>query len=245
MTAVKGAALVTGAAGGIGQHIAKALLAAGHRVIAWDADVSPLMHWPAVAQERMLLRQVDITDTASVEAELARVLGHDEGVEVLVNNAGISGPTVPASRYERADWDRVLAVNLTAPFEISRRVGPAMAQRGYGRIVNVSSIGGVKGIADASAYSASKAGLIGLTMSLAKEYIETGVTCNCIAPALIETPLLNQMTSDYAEAARRRIPMGRIGLPEEVAAMVAWIASPACSFTTGAVFDVSGGRLIA
>ncbi|NML46400.1 SDR family oxidoreductase [Ramlibacter sp. G-1-2-2] len=236
-------AIVTGAAGGIGLAIVDQLLADGATVLAWDPEATKLAGHPEAATGRLLPRSVDVTDSAAVERELVRADAMEGGLAILVNNAGIAGATRPASEYQRSEWDRVIALNLTSVFEICRRAAPAMAARGYGRVVNISSVGGLRGIADAAAYSASKAGLIGLTQSLAKEYIRSGITFNCVAPALIETPLLAQMTPQFAEAMRSRIPMGRAGAPQEVAAMVGWIASPACSFTTGAVFDVSGGRL--
>lgn len=236
-------AVVTGAAGGIGVAIVDELLSRGCRVIGWDLDMAALANHPAIGEKQLQLRAVDVTNTASLVEAIAHAEAHEGGISILINNAGANGPTVPVGDYQRGDWDRILALNLTAVFEICKRVAPVMAQRGYGRIVNVSSVVGVRGIADACAYSASKAGVIGFTMGLAKELIRTGVTANCVAPALIETALLEQMTDEYASAARNRIPMGRAGTTAEVAATIGWISSPACSFTTGSVFDVSGGRL--
>jgi NAD(P)-dependent dehydrogenase (short-subunit alcohol dehydrogenase family) len=196
------------------------------------------------AAGRLHLRPIDVTEVAAVEAAMAEADAAGP-LAIVINNAGTAGATQPAAEYASAEWNRVIALNLTAVFEICRRAAPLLARRGYGRVVNVSSVGGLRGIANAAAYSASKAGVIGLTQSLAKEFMRSGVTFNCVAPALIETPLLAQMTEEFAEQARARIPMGRAGRAQEVAAMIAWIASAACSFTTGAVFDVSGGRLIA
>ena len=237
-------AIVTGAAGGIGTAIVQELLAAEIQVLGWDIDVSSLQDHPALLTGQLVLVQVDVTESLALDRAVADAEVRCGGVSILVNNAGIAGPTVPVGQYGRDQWDRVMNINLTSVFEICKRLAPAMARRGYGRVINISSVGGVRGIPDACAYSASKAGVIGLTMGLAKEYMRSGVTFNCVAPALIETPLLKQMTEEFSQAARDRIPMGRIGLPSEVAAMVAWIASPKASFTSGAVFDVSGGRLV-
>lgn len=236
-------AIVTGAAGGIGRAIVEVLLQRGCRVVAWDLDVSRLQTHSAIRENRLVLNNVDVTDSLALDAATAIAESEHGGVAVLVNNAGANGPTVPIAEYRRSDWDRIIAINLTAVFEICQRIAPAMQQRGYGRIINVASVVGVRGIANACAYSASKSGLIGFTKGLAKELASSGVTANCVAPALIETPLLKQMSQDYIQGSRSRIPMGRAGTSEEVASTVGWIASPDCSFTTGAVFDVSGGRL--
>jgi NAD(P)-dependent dehydrogenase (short-subunit alcohol dehydrogenase family) len=236
-------AIVTGATGGIGLAVVDRLLASGVRVFAWARDVEPLDAKVRGARGQLVARGVDVTDSAAVADALHEAERSSGGVSILVNSAGVIGATAPAPDYERLEWDRVLAINLTAVFEICRRAAPAMAARGYGRVVNITSVSGLRGQAQAAAYGASKAGVIGLTRGLAKEYARAGVTFNCIAPAVIETPMLRQMSPEAVDQARARIPMARGGQPGEVAAMVAWIASPECSFTTGAVFDASGGRL--
>jgi NAD(P)-dependent dehydrogenase (short-subunit alcohol dehydrogenase family) len=236
-------AIVTGASGGIGLAVVHRLLASGVRVFAWARDVDPLNDAVGKAAGRLIARRVDVTDCEALEAALHEAEHAFGGVSIVVNSAGVIGAIAPAPDYERLEWDRVLAVNLTSVFEICRRAAPPMAARGYGRVINITSVSGLRGQAQAAAYGASKAGVIGLTRGLAKEYARTGVTFNCVAPAVIETPMLLQLGREAADQARARIPMGRGGQPDEVAAMVAWIASSECSFTTGAVFDASGGRL--
>jgi NAD(P)-dependent dehydrogenase (short-subunit alcohol dehydrogenase family) len=231
------AAIVTGAARGIGLGIATRLAGAGARVVAWDRD--PLAtpgHEPAMSQA------VDVTDLGAVEAAFAEALRAMGRIDILVNNAGVNGPSLPVWEYPPEAWARVLAVDLTGVFHCCRTVAPHMRANGYGRIVNIASIAGKEGNPNASAYSASKAAVIGFTKSIGKELATSGVTTNALAPAITETDLLKEMTPDYIEGRRRRIPMGRFCTVEEIADMVAWVASPACSFTTGFTFDISGGR---
>jgi 3-oxoacyl-[acyl-carrier protein] reductase len=236
-------AIVTGATGGIGLAIVDALLANGVRVVAWGRDLEPIAGRVSEAKGRLLPFRVDVQDTEQVQAAIDSAEDLPGGVSIVINNAGVLGGPGRDKQSERDEWDRILSINLTSVFEICRRTAPLMAARGYGRVVNVSSVSGLRGQAEAAAYGASKAGVIGLTRSLAKDYARSGVTFNCIAPGLIKTQMVGQMSPDAAAQALARIPMGRAGLPEEVAAMVAWMVSPASSFTTGAVFDVSGGRL--
>lgn len=235
-------ALVTGAAGGIGLAIAATLAARGAQIVAWDratAKVAAL----GLGADQFECGDFDLTDRKEVAARCGELFARRGVPDILINNAGISGPTLPIEEQTDIDWDRVIDINLTSVFSLCREFAPAMRKKGYGRIVNIASAAGVRGLANGCAYGASKAGLIGFSMGLAKELQTDGVTVNCIAPALIDTELQAQMTDAFRAAAASRIPMGRLGLSSEVAEMVAWVASPACSFTTGAVFDVSGGRL--
>ncbi len=186
--------------------------------------------------------RVDITDLAAVEQAFAETLDAVGEVQILVNNAGINGPVVKHWDYPPDAWERVFAVNLTAVFYCCRTVVPHMQGRGYGRIVNVASAAGKDGNPNICAYSASKAGVIGFTKSIAKELVGTGVMVNCICPVMTETDLFREMTQEHIDYCRSLIPMGRFPAIAEVAAMVAWMAGPECSFTTGAAFDLTGGR---
>ena len=231
-------AVVTGAAKGIGYGIARRFEREDYRVSVWDIDLAPLEESRLLAQQI----QVDVTDPDSVELAVERTLSAFERIDILVNNAGVSGPTLPAWEYPIDAWDRVLAVDLTGVFLCCRAVIPHMRERGAGRIVNVASIVGKEGNALAPAYSAAKAGVIGLTKSLAKDLVDVGVLVNCVAPAMAQTELLDEMTDDYISMVKAKIPMGRLCTVGEIADMVAWVAGPECTFCTGAVFDLSGGR---
>ena len=184
----------------------------------------------------------DIADAGSVERAVTATLGALSGIDILVNNAGISGPNHRLWEYPVDDWRRVIDVNLVGSFLVSRAVIPTMIDNGYGRIVNIASVAGKEGNPNASAYSASKAGLINLTKSLGKELARTGVIVNCVTPAAVRTAIFEQMTEEHVSYMLSRIPMERFGEPEEVAALAAWLASEDCSFSTGATFDLSGGR---
>lgn len=234
------AAIVTGAARGIGLGIARRLASEGCRIAVWDRDLAPLEHAEGFAPE--VAETVDVTDLASVERAFAATVEALGDVQVLVNNAGINGPVVKHWDYPPDAWDKVLAVNLTGVFYGCRTVVPHMKERGYGRIVVVASAAGKEGNPNICAYSASKAGVIGLAKCLAKELVGTGVMVNSICPVMTVTDLFKEMTQEHIDYCRGLIPMGRFPEIDEVAAMVAWMASRECSFTTGALFDLSGGR---
>jgi 3-oxoacyl-[acyl-carrier protein] reductase len=185
---------------------------------------------------------VDVADHAGVRVAAARSIELLGAVDILVNSAGIAGPAVPAVEYTPADWQSVLDVNLTGVFNCCQAMLPHMTGRDYGRVISIASVAGKDGNPNACAYSASKAGVIALTKSLAKEVAKTGVRINCITPAAVRTPIFDQISQAHIDFMLSKIPMGRLGLPDEIAAMVAWLASEECSFSTGAVFDLSGGR---
>jgi 2-dehydro-3-deoxy-L-rhamnonate dehydrogenase (NAD+) len=232
-------AIVTGAARGIGLGIARLIAERGAKVIVWDRDVAPLQgsgFTPALAQT------VDVADYKSVEAAFNAAVKQLGKIDILVNNAGINGPIKPTWEYPLEDWDKVVAIDMTAVFYACRLAAKHMRDNKYGRIVTVASIAGKEGVPNISAYSAAKAGVIGFSKALAKELCDAGVTVNCIAPAMTETPLLDGMTQEHIRNMKAKIPMGRFVQVDEVAELAAWIASPACSFTTGFVFDITGGR---
>jgi 3-oxoacyl-[acyl-carrier protein] reductase len=232
-------AIVTGGARGIGRGIADRLIAEGCKVAVWDQDTAPLQ---AGGTQPAFAKKVDLTDLTAVQAAFAETVKAIGPISIFVNNAGINGPVVDSVDYPPDAWDRVIAVNLTAVFYCCRTVVPHMKERGYGRIVTVASIAGKEGMPKISAYSASKHGVIGYSKALSRELIGSGIMVNCIAPVITETDLFKEMTREHIEGAKARIPMGRFLKIEEIAAMVAFAASPECSFTTGFTFDLSGGR---
>jgi 2-dehydro-3-deoxy-L-rhamnonate dehydrogenase (NAD+) len=234
-------AVVTGGAQGLGLAIARRLACEGASVIVWDVDVRTLDPRDAGFQPAAAVT-VDVTQPVAVAAAMADLVSRFGQVDIMVNNAGITGPVVPVEHYELEDWMRVLALDLTAVFLCCRACVPHMKERGYGRIVNVASIGGKEPVPGICAYGAAKAGVIGFTKSIARELAGTGVLANCIAPAMVETDLLKQMTPRFVEESRNKIPLGRFITAEEVATAAAFAASPECSFATGFTFDVSGGR---
>ena len=221
-------ALVTGGLQGIGAAIAKRLKASGARVRIWDAAAKT--------------GAVDVSDAAAVEHATAKALADLGKIDVLVNNAGVAGLNAPTAEYPIEEWERVLRVNLTSQFLCCRAVAPHMVQRKYGRIVNIASIAGKEGNPNAIAYSASKAGVIALTKSLGKELARTGVLVNCLTPAAAKTAIFDQMTEEHINYMLSKIPMNRFVTVAEIASLVCWLASEDCSFSTGAVFDISGGR---
>jgi NAD(P)-dependent dehydrogenase (short-subunit alcohol dehydrogenase family) len=237
-------AIVTGAAQGIGFAIAKRLLASGASVSLWDRDQNLLSEAVTrlAARDRVAAGPIDVSDTLGVQAGVESCLKTFGKIDILVANAGIAGPNHSTWEYPVDAWNRVIEINLTGVFLCCRAVIPHMLKQGYGRIVNVASIAGKEGNPNASAYSASKAGVIALTKSLGKETAEKNIAVNCITPAAAKTRLFDQMTQQHIDFMLSRIPRKRFVGVEEIAAMVAWLASEENSFTTGAVFDLSGGR---
>jgi NAD(P)-dependent dehydrogenase (short-subunit alcohol dehydrogenase family) len=234
-------AIVTGAARGIGRAIAKRLAASGARVAIWDVDAAAAKATAAEIDGAIDLF-CDVTDAATIADALAATEAGLGPPDILVNNAGIAGPNFPLDEYPPDEWRRVIEIDLIGVFNCCRAVLPAMRRRDYGRIVNIASIAGKEGNPNASAYSAAKAGVIALTKSLGKELAETGIRVNCVTPAAARTDLFAQMTETQIAYMLSKIPMGRFVLVEEIAALVAWLASQECSFSTGAIFDISGGR---
>jgi len=229
-------ALVTGAASGIGAAVARRLLAEGARVASFDLQ--------AEAPEEVLAIAGDVSRSADVDAAVARVEGELGRIDVLVCSAGVPGDSLRTVDVVDEEWRRVMGINADGVFYCNRAVLPGMVERGYGRIVNVASIAGKEGNPMAGAYSASKAAVIGMTKAIGKDVARTGVLVNCVAPAVIETPILDGITQEHIDYMVERIPMGRMGEPEEVAALVCWLASEECSFSTGATYDISGGRAV-
>jgi 3-oxoacyl-[acyl-carrier protein] reductase len=232
-------AIVTGAARGIGLAIAKLLAERGAKVVVWDRNLSPLQ---GSAFTPDMAEVVDVASYSAVESAFNNALTRFGRIDILVNNAGINGPIAPSWDYQLEDWDRVIAVDMTSVFYASRLAARHMRERRNGRIITVSSIAGKEGVPNISAYSAAKAGVIGFSKALAKELADAGVTVNCIAPAMTATEMLATMTEEHIRNMKAKIPMGRLVEADEVAELAAWIASPACSFTTGFVFDITGGR---
>jgi len=237
-------AIVTGGARGIGYAAAERILRLGGRVSLWDKDRARLDESAGqlAAHGKVATVSVELTDDAAVESALRETLGHFAKVDILVNNSGITGGNAPTWELEPAVWRQVLEVNLIAPFLISRAVVPHMLKQGYGRIVNVASVAGKEGNPNASHYSASKAGLIALTKSLAKELATRNILVNCVTPAAARTEIFAQMKPEHVEYMLAKIPMGRFVEPQEIASLICWLASEECSFSTGGVFDISGGR---
>lgn len=223
-------AVVTGGAQGIGAAIVKRLETSGATVRVWDL-VSP----DASAA-------VDVTDVAAVERATEEAVADLGRIDILIHNAGIAGVNAPTAQYPVEEWDRVLKVNLTSQFLCCRAVVPHMVAHGYGRIVNIASIAGKEGNPNAVAYSASKAGVIALTKSLGKELAETGVLVNCVTPAAARTAIFDQMTKEHVAYMLSKIPMHRFVSVDEIASLVCWLATEDCAFSTGGVFDLSGGR---
>ena len=220
-------AVVTGGLSGIGEAVARRIEAEGGKVAIWDMNGGI---------------KTDIANWDSVQAAAAETVKQLGGIDILVNSAGIAGPTATVTDLKMEDWHRTIAINLNGTFFTNRAVVPHMVAQNYGRIVNIASIAGKEGNPNASAYSASKAGVIGFTKSLAKELAKSGITVNSVTPAAVRTPIFDQIPQSHVDFMLSKIPMGRLGKIEEVASLVCWLASEECSFSTGAVFDVSGGR---
>ena len=238
------AAVVTGGARGIGFACAERLLASGAAVTLWDQDGAALEQAAASlsAPGQIAISVVDVTDEKIVGAAARAAEERFGKIDILVNNAGITGPNKPTWEYDPAEWRRVLEIDLTGCFLCARALVPGMMRKGYGRIVNMASVAGKEGNPYAPAYSAAKAGLIGLTKSLGKELANSGIAVNCVTPAAAKTDLFLQMTEAHIDYMKSKIPMNRFVEPAEIAALVAWLCSAECSFSTGAVFDLSGGR---
>ena len=234
-------AIVTGGASGIGEAIAARLSREGARVSLWDRDAAALDRARAAISAshglQLDVADADAVDRAAVETESA--LGR---IDILVASAGITGPNMPLWEYPIEEWRRVFDVDVHGLFYCNRAVVPLMRKSDYGRIVNIASIAGKEGNPNAAAYSSAKAAVIGLTKSLGKDLARSGIRVNCVTPAAVETPIFAQMTDAQITFMKGKIPMGRFGLADEIAALVCWLASEECSFSTGAVFDISGGR---
>lgn len=241
-------AVVTGGASGIGAAIAQRYAASGARVAVWDrngeAAQAVAAALPAVAQGGHAGIAVDVVDEAGVDRAVASTVAEMGGIDILCCSAGIAGPNATVVDFPLADWKQVFDVNVHGLFLCNRAVVREMMKRDYGRIVNIASIAGKDGNPNASAYSASKAAVIGLTKSLGKETARTGIRVNCVTPAAVRTPIFDQITQQHIDFMLSKIPMGRFGGVDEIAAMVAWLSSEECSFSTGAVFDLSGGRAV-
>ena len=235
-------AVVTGGAQGIGRAIAERLLASGAAVTVWDRDGEELAATRGSLGSGVRGVVVDVADPESVERAAAKTVEAAGGIDILVNNAGIAGPNATTWEYPIEEWRQVIDIDLNGVFYCCRAVVPHMIERGYGRIVNIASIAGKEGNPNASAYSAAKAGVIGLTKSLGKELADRDIAVNCITPAAARTRIFEQITQAHIDYMLSKIPRGRFVLVEELASLVAWLVSKENSFTTGAVFDASGGR---
>ncbi|MBY8918570.1 SDR family NAD(P)-dependent oxidoreductase (plasmid) [Nitratireductor rhodophyticola] len=233
-------AVITGGAQGIGLATAERFIASGAEVVLWDINAANLDRATDALGGSASGRVVELTDESAVN-DAAREAG---AIDILVNNAGITGGNGKTWELAPDVWRRTVEVNLVAPYLTCRALVPGMIERGYGRIVNIASIAGKEGNPNASHYSASKAGLIGLTKSLGKELAKTGVIVNCLTPAAARTPIFDQMSQEHIDYMLSKIPLERFLEPAEAAAMIAWLSSQECSFTTGGVFDISGGRAV-
>lgn len=236
------AAIVTGAASGIGAAAARRLAASGARVALWDRDGAGAEAVAAEIGGDAAAAAVDVADAGAVKAAVDEAAGRFGRLDILVNSAGVAGEVASVVDVDVDEWRRVVEVNLTGTFLCCRAAVPHMLAGGYGRIVNIASVAGKEGNPNAAHYSSSKAGVIAFTRSLGKELAGTGVIVNCVTPAVIETAMLGQVTEEHTKYMVSRIPLGRMGQPEEAAAMIAWMASEECSFSTAAAFDLSGGR---
>jgi len=235
-------AVITGGAVGLGFAIAQRVLASGGSVTLWDMNAQALEKARAQLGSGVNGVVVDVASHASVVDAVKQTVARTPVIDALVNSAGITGPNVKVWDYPPEQWMQVQQVNLNGLFFCCREIVPLMRTQNYGRIVNIASVAGKDGNPNASAYSASKAAVMALTKSLGKELADTGVRVNCVTPAAVKTPIFEQMSPEHIQFMLSKIPMGRFGTPEEVAAMVAWLCTEDCSFSTGAVFDLSGGR---
>ena len=235
-------AVVTGGAQGIGRAITERFVASGAQVTIWDRDRALAEAAVNELGDKASFVQVDMTDWDAVRSAAARTEAEMGRVDILVNNAGISGMNTTVAEYPVDEWRRVIDLNLNGVFHGCKALVPGMVERGYGRIVNLASVAGTEGNPNASAYSASKAGVIALTKSLGKELAGKDISVNCVTPSVAKTAIFEQMTQEHIDFMLSKVPRGRFVLVEEIAAMAAWLASAENSFTTGGVFDISGGR---
>jgi 3-oxoacyl-[acyl-carrier protein] reductase len=235
-------AVITGGATGLGYAIAERLVNSGGMVTLWDRDEAGAQQAAVKLGARAAAVQVDVADYASVLDAVKRTVAKTPRIDALVNSAGITGPNTKVWDYPPEAWRQVFEVNVHGLFQCCREIAPLMRQQGYGRIVNIASVAGKDGNPNASAYSASKAAVIALTKSLGKELADVDVRVNCVTPAAVKTAIFDQMSPEHIQFMLSKIPMGRFGTPEEVAALVGWLCTEDCSFSTGAVFDLSGGR---
>ena len=235
-------AVVTGGAAGIGLAVAKRLVLSGARVALWDLDAKALATAAAGLGHGTDTQTLDVADAHAVERAAAATAKAFGRIDALVCSAGIAGPNRTTWEFPIDDWQRVFDINVNGLFYCNRAIVPEMMKRDYGRIVNIASVAGKEGNPNASAYSASKAAVIGLTKSIGKELAKTGIRVNCVTPAAVRTAIFDQITQQHIDFMLSKIPMGRFGTVDEIAAMVCWLASEDCSFSTGAVFDLSGGR---
>jgi 3-oxoacyl-[acyl-carrier protein] reductase len=239
---VERCAVVTGGGSGIGLAISERLIAEGARLAVWDMDSARLQDLKHRFGSEVVTVIADISKLDDVERAARESIDALGKIDILVANAGITGPNAPTWEYPVDAWKRVIEINVNGTFFCSRTLVPHMLSRGYGRIVNVASISGKEGNPNAPAYSASKAAVIALTKSLGKELATSGIIVNCVTPAAVRTPIFEQMTEQHIQYMLSRIPMGRFGTAQEIASLVSWLASEECSFSTAAVFDISGGR---
>ncbi|MBP6503964.1 MAG: SDR family oxidoreductase [Rhodoferax sp.] len=235
-------AVITGGATGLGFAIAQRVLASGGSVTLWDRDDKALTRACGELGAKAGSVQVDVGDHASVVAAVKKTLENNKTIDALVNSAGVAGANAKTWDYDLQEWHKVIQVNLNGLFYCCREIVPHMRANNYGRIVNIASVAGKDGNPNASAYSASKAAVIGLTKSLGKELADTGIRVNCVTPAAVKTAIFDQISAEHIQFMLSKIPMGRFGTPQEIAAMVGWLCTEDCSFSTGAVFDLSGGR---
>jgi NAD(P)-dependent dehydrogenase (short-subunit alcohol dehydrogenase family) len=235
-------AVITGGAAGIGLAIAQRLIASGGRVSVWDRDAAALDKAKVQLTAGIDTRVVDVADAASVDAAAQAAASALGRIDALVCSAGITGPNTTTWDYPVDAWRQVMEVNINGVFLCNRAIVPIMLKQDYGRIVNIASVAGKEGNPNASAYSTSKAAVIGLTKSLGKELAKTGIRVNCVTPAAVKTAIFDQMSQQHIDFMLSKIPMGRFGQVEEIAALVAWLCTEDCSFSTAAVFDLSGGR---
>ena len=235
-------AVITGGATGLGFAIAQRVLASGGSVTLWDRDDKALTRACGELGAKAGSVQVDVGDHASVVAAVKKTLENNKTIDALVNSAGVAGANAKTWDYDLQEWHKVIQVNLNGLFYCCREIVPHMRANNYGRIVNIASVAGKDGNPNASAYSASKAAVIGLTKSLGKELADTGIRVNCVTPAAVKTAIFDQISAEHIQFMLSKIPMGRFGTPQEIASMVGWLCTEDCSFSTGAVFDLSGGR---